>query len=177
MTMTGAAREWPELVLTNEQLMKLPEYSSSIPTGTTIGKRWRRWTGQVWIVGEYIPAEPDHRGQEMVGIKWHRIRRPEQWFKGEYAVIRHPRERDPYGVLTLGLVHEYARMVEGFVQGWAANSNRHRTQPRYPDYHSVYQYAAGIADIPSYLCAQMALYFSSPHNPDKDCIFPFRPLL
>lgn len=65
------------LKLTREQFNELPEYSRSIPTGTTIGKRWRRehqWyeNGELksrWWVGEYI-VDPD---PTMVGIKWYKV--------------------------------------------------------------------------------------------------------
>ena len=33
-----------EEIISREELAKLPEYSCSIPTGTTVGKRWRRDT-------------------------------------------------------------------------------------------------------------------------------------
>lgn len=58
-------RGLPVLRLTRRELEALPEYSTSVPTGTTPGKRWRRnvafslagfhppTEGAVWIVGEY----------------------------------------------------------------------------------------------------------------------------
>lgn len=57
------------------------EYSCSLPTGTTIGKRWVRDSGAYfygyidperrWMIGEYIP---DPRGDpKMVGIRWSRV--------------------------------------------------------------------------------------------------------
>lgn len=47
-------------------LFALPEYSFSLPTGTTIGKRWRALRGNRWWIGEYVPSEkPGH-----VGIVW-----------------------------------------------------------------------------------------------------------
>ena len=48
---------------------RLPEYSSSIPTGTTIGKQWKRREGNNWYLGEYIP----HEDPKLVGISWKRI--------------------------------------------------------------------------------------------------------
>lgn len=70
----------PEIVISREELRKLPEYSCSLPTGTTIGKRWRRDvlsnkryhrvipadTPPEWMIGEYydIGSETD------VGIRW-----------------------------------------------------------------------------------------------------------
>lgn len=84
----------PEKVvqMTEAELLKLPEYSTTLPTGQTIGKRWRRdinfmarrifahlhfWDGTPepedngvrWIVGEYVPdSEPSY-----VGISWSRV--------------------------------------------------------------------------------------------------------
>lgn len=74
-------------VMTRETFQKLPEYSCSLPTGTAIGKRWRRlkrWLeplepvpgqGQVvvtresWVLGEYVECEE----AGYVGIKWRKI--------------------------------------------------------------------------------------------------------
>jgi hypothetical protein len=72
-----------EVRMTRAELQRLPEYSSSLPTGTAHGKRWRRdgnfferracahlhfWdgtpepgaNGESWYLGEYRrdPAEP-----------------------------------------------------------------------------------------------------------------------
>ncbi|GAH84170.1 unnamed protein product [marine sediment metagenome] len=82
------------IYLTKEQFDALPEYSTSIPTGTTAGKQWKRHTyvleikgregrkyyaGYVpskeyriiedyWTMGEYGEPEGDQ-----VPIKWRRI--------------------------------------------------------------------------------------------------------
>jgi len=60
-----------EIVISRRELGKLPEYSCSIPTGTTIGKRWRRRTNyndpnSDWCIGEYVP----YPSPGTVGIKW-----------------------------------------------------------------------------------------------------------
>ena len=67
------------IVLTKEQFDKLPEYSCSIPTGTTIGKKWKKnryafdpsardpRTGNIieeWYLHEYTK----HSDPKMVGI-------------------------------------------------------------------------------------------------------------
>jgi hypothetical protein len=49
----------------------LPDYSCSLPTGTTIGKRWKRRrdyhdVDRGWVMGEYI-EDPDPK---LVGIVW-----------------------------------------------------------------------------------------------------------
>jgi hypothetical protein len=36
-------------------------------------------------------------------------------------MILHETERDPYGVLTLGLMHDMRTLADGFVQGWEAH--------------------------------------------------------
>lgn len=62
-----------ETVISKDALRALPEYSCSLPTGTTIGKRWRRNTGfgrqrgiGNWVIGEYVPCSIP--GQ--TGIDW-----------------------------------------------------------------------------------------------------------
>ncbi len=56
----------PALRLTPREFAALPEYSCSLPTGTTIGKRWKRLDGSHdhrfiaaggkprWMIGEYV---------------------------------------------------------------------------------------------------------------------------
>lgn len=62
--------------LTQKEFDDLPDYSCSVPTGTTIGKRWKRrkdYYDQLalndptrWFIGEYVPCDtPGY-----VGIKW-----------------------------------------------------------------------------------------------------------
>lgn len=60
--------------LTEAEFYALPDYSCTLPTGTTIGKRWRRREPyeigpeieNVWYMGEYV--ECDDPGK--VGIEW-----------------------------------------------------------------------------------------------------------
>jgi len=60
-------------VMGAEDFRSLLEYSCSLPTGTAIGKRWKR--GQPydkpteWFMGEYAP-DPDPK---FVRILWRRI--------------------------------------------------------------------------------------------------------
>lgn len=72
--------------VTAQELADLPEYSCSIPTGTTIGKRWKKdlraydrnpvavteraVLGPEWVMGEYVD-DPD---PELIGIRWTRIK-------------------------------------------------------------------------------------------------------
>lgn len=65
----------PEVSLTQEEFDALAEYSCTIPTGTTIGTRWKRgepYHGprSAWYLGEYVPC--DKPG--CVGILWRVIR-------------------------------------------------------------------------------------------------------
>jgi len=53
-------------VLTMKELDELLEYSDSFPTGTAIGKRWKRKSGSDWIVGQYV----DIGNPVEVGIRW-----------------------------------------------------------------------------------------------------------
>lgn len=67
----------PELIISRADLAALGEYSCSLPTGTTIGKRWRRNLNAFrpdragvpaeWTVGEFV----DIGDKENVGIKWY----------------------------------------------------------------------------------------------------------
>lgn len=77
--------ELPILRLTPREFVRLLEYSASMPTGTTTGKRWRRLDGAHdfafkarggkarWVIGEYgavIPAKA--RDVERIEVKWYR---------------------------------------------------------------------------------------------------------
>lgn len=65
--------------MTAAELRELPEYSCSLPTGTTIGKQWkcdyaafgRKPPGspKEWWMAEYV----DDPAPDMVGIVWRRI--------------------------------------------------------------------------------------------------------
>lgn len=60
-----------EVIIPQAELRSLPEYSCTLPTGTTIGKRWRRRTpyrsdSYDWMIGEYTDiGDPDN-----VGVSW-----------------------------------------------------------------------------------------------------------
>lgn len=66
------------LRMTCAEFKAMPEYSATYPTGTTIGKRWRRLNGiydevflrhggkPYWQIGEYV----DHPDPKKIGIKW-----------------------------------------------------------------------------------------------------------
>jgi hypothetical protein len=51
--------------LSHAEFAALLEYSVSVPTGTTIGKRWRAHHHRGWVVGEYVAHSDAH-----VGIRW-----------------------------------------------------------------------------------------------------------
>ena len=68
-----------EVEISREELARLPEYSCSLPTGTTVGRRWRRNAGAYRSppmpedchehkVAEYVECSclPDGR----IGIAW-----------------------------------------------------------------------------------------------------------
>lgn len=65
------------IVLTPREFETLPEYSCSLPTGTTVGKQWRRrepyQTGpgveHTWWRGQYV----EHPDPGKVGIEWDEI--------------------------------------------------------------------------------------------------------
>ncbi len=63
----------PVALLTKAELDALPEYSWSIPTGVTPGKRWKRDENdgrgsKAWMLGEYQPA-----GKYKCRVVWSRI--------------------------------------------------------------------------------------------------------
>ncbi len=69
------------VILTAAELQALDEYSLSMPTGTIVGKRWKRKLWKVrggyryedgWLMGEYV-AGPDGR-PDYVGVVWREVR-------------------------------------------------------------------------------------------------------
>lgn len=76
----GNIRDLPRLRLTESEFRALLDYSGSLPTGTTIGKRWKRLDGvydrewvrrggkPAWMVGEYY----DIGSETQIGIRWYR---------------------------------------------------------------------------------------------------------
>ena len=68
------------VMLTRREFDALPEYSCSLPTGTTVGKRWKRRCPyriqtdppNEWYLGEYV--ESYLPGQ--IGIEWTKILLP-----------------------------------------------------------------------------------------------------
>lgn len=78
--MTPHIRKLPPLRLTPEEFRVLREYSASYPTGTTIGKRWKRLDGAhdhdfvrrggkpAWMIGEYA----EHPDPKKVKVLWYR---------------------------------------------------------------------------------------------------------
>lgn len=58
--------------LTEKEFEDLPEYSRSLPTGITIGKRWKRNEDDLWYMGEYIDCDPPKEDKYL--LRWTRIR-------------------------------------------------------------------------------------------------------
>lgn len=71
--------ETPVVVLTKQEFDELLEYSLTLPTGTTIGKKWKcrrpyRDPNPTWFLGEYVEETKEPwKSQNYVGIKWARI--------------------------------------------------------------------------------------------------------
>lgn len=60
------------VILTQKEFDDLPEYTISLPTGTFIGKQWKRdmeWCKRGWVMGEYT----NHPDPNLVGIIWRDI--------------------------------------------------------------------------------------------------------
>lgn len=51
------------------ELESMPEYSTSLPTGTTVWKMWKRKIVDQWVVGQYIPCEEPG----MIGTRWYEV--------------------------------------------------------------------------------------------------------
>lgn len=70
-----------KILLSRSEFEALPDYSCSLPTRTTIGKRWRcrrpytvgSTSVHRYFMGEYVP----HADPNMVGIKWTEISLPD----------------------------------------------------------------------------------------------------
>jgi hypothetical protein len=87
---------------------RLLEYSTTLPTGTTPGKVWKRdarwWDrgGSEWMLGQFGNPYPEgHKHHGSIPILWRRlvvIGAPPQWDRS----VRVPRRRTPArGVITL----------------------------------------------------------------------------
>lgn len=70
-------REGSELVvyMNEREFKELLEYSHTLPTGTEIGKKWKRRVppdgpGGTWFLGEYVEDVEPYKSQGSVGIKW-----------------------------------------------------------------------------------------------------------
>lgn len=65
-------RVYGEEVISEADLIALPEYSCTLPTGTTLGKRWRCATKYTdrdsteWMIATYV----EHPDPDRVGIAW-----------------------------------------------------------------------------------------------------------
>lgn len=65
----------PELFLFRWELDSMPEYSTSLPTMTTVGRMWKRAAAGAaagrkdWYVGTYA----EHEDPEQVRILWFRV--------------------------------------------------------------------------------------------------------
>lgn len=82
MSDTHPVDRLPKLRISAREFEALPEYSCSVPTGTTPGKRWKRLDGVYdrsfmarggkprWMVGEYDPACPSDA--KTIQIFWYR---------------------------------------------------------------------------------------------------------
>lgn len=74
-------------LMTMAEFQDLPEYSCTLPTGTTPGKRWKRSdvyelyaVGRqgplCWWMGEYGAITPDPRGArfpDRIAVNWRRV--------------------------------------------------------------------------------------------------------
>lgn len=59
----------PMVELEAEEFAALLEYSCSVPTGVTIGKRWKARRDDAWYLGEYVQGSK----RDTARIRWRRI--------------------------------------------------------------------------------------------------------
>ena len=62
----------PLVFILARELDALLEYSTSIPTGTAAGKRWKRRIGARWYLGAYYTS-PQLEAEELTGIAWFEV--------------------------------------------------------------------------------------------------------
>lgn len=82
--------------LTFEEFQALPEYSTTIPTGKTLGKQWRRqlYFGKhrgSWVMCTYVEDKEDP--ENYVGMHW------------EAVEIRHPWHDDVLEIRSCNVAH------------------------------------------------------------------------
>lgn len=56
-------------LMSQEDFNKLLEYNSTLPTGSYVGKRWKRKHGEGWLMGEFAP-NPDPK---KIDIIWREV--------------------------------------------------------------------------------------------------------
>lgn len=66
------------VTLSADDLERLPEYSSSIPTGVCEGKVWKRQVGADWYLGSYEPCDPPEPDAVMTVFRRIEILTPRQ---------------------------------------------------------------------------------------------------
>lgn len=73
MTVSSPVPETPPrtVYFTQRYLDSLLEYSSSLPSGTTVGKRWKRRVADGWYLGEYFKDETTP--PDSVSVRWSKI--------------------------------------------------------------------------------------------------------
>jgi hypothetical protein len=75
-----------DAVMSPAEFADLSEYSSSLPSGTYVGKLWkcRAASGPRWLLGEYV----DDATPGMIGIRWrhiHVVADPAVWLAATYG--------------------------------------------------------------------------------------------
>jgi hypothetical protein len=64
-----------EIRLYHHELESMPEYSRSVPSGPTLFKMWKRftgWHGEPWVVGQYVPPHRTFKELDVM-IRWYRV--------------------------------------------------------------------------------------------------------
>lgn len=92
----------------------------------------------------------------------------------QIALILHPTERDPFGVLTIGQIHQAHFHAQSFYEGWTQATHQFG-RTREPDYTDIRDHLLmALWDMPYEHACQVALYVTSLHS---EYVFDFRPVL
>lgn len=92
-----------------------------------------------------------------------------------FPLVLHPDPyvRDPYGVLSRGMMEDLRRYGEAFIDGYRAATDR------MPHYTTLRDHYLGLVDIPYVLACELAMFLTYTERYSNQWIFQpvFRPVL
>lgn len=91
------------------------------------------------------------------------------------ALILHPTERDPFGVLTIGQLQSAHQHAHSYSRGYAEATYTYADKIEEADYTDIRDFLMGdLWDMPYYHACAVALYMTSEHSEHS---WLFRPIL